>query len=656
MNKVKTIKIKNEDGSVSEESYAIAADALNIDMANGKNVQETIGTIDVDNDGNVATQLKKKINKSDIIDNLDSSDNNKVLSAKQGKVLNEAVAAANSDIKKKIYYFNTIAEMKADEDLVAGDTCQTLGYYEENDGGAGLYKIVDDSQLVDDGGSIHNLLNGLKAELIIEDNTINIKQFGAKSDGIADDTLAFQSCINKYNNIYIPIGTYKINNNIQINEHTRINGESMRNTIINFTNNEDYLFKYLTPINVSAYDRKINIELNNFKVNCKNFIKINENNLEDENWIKQGSLLRLVFKNLWLYGIYNTITDDNKDTNVLPDLETLLNYGCGFNCNSVFDSAIQDCRIERFGVGIYFKGCDINRIEHNRINGNGCHIYLDRVGTYGSQNRILHNDILHNLRYGGIRVQGTCFDTIEDNYFECYTPSACAIYAENERSLSIINNRFDNPSQTDIDLIRLNPQNTDNVTLNRVNPSSANNHCYINVLWDNHGSFQNKLIYNTAYITDNNEKLERRNNPFTLGNIRNNLLISPYNIIAENQKVGGTRFVQPYFLLDETENLYYFLDTTSANTSLILQFLNLKKNYAKFAKIRIKYKSTESNNYVVIRDENNTVLFNNFVTLNNDGTLRNVDIDLTANETLYDLLRIEIPVKAGVKIFSVELI
>ena len=57
MDKIKTVKIKNEDGTVSQESYYISADARNIDMANGKNVQETIGTIDVDNDGSIAEQL-----------------------------------------------------------------------------------------------------------------------------------------------------------------------------------------------------------------------------------------------------------------------------------------------------------------------------------------------------------------------------------------------------------------------------------------------------------------------------------------------------------------------------------------------------------------------------------------------------------------------
>ncbi len=170
------------------------------------------------------------------------------------------------------------------------------------------------------------------------------------------------------------------------------------------------------------------------------------------------------------------------------------------------------------------------------------------------------------------------------------------------------------------------------------------------------GSFGGKFNYVSAFISNNNGKLEKRNNPFTMSEDRNNLLINANNMIFENQRIGGTRFVQPYFILDETEGLYYFLDTTAQNTSLILQFLNLKKNYAKFAKIRIKYKSTEANNYVVVRDENNTAIFNNFVNLNNDNTLRTVDIDLTANETLYNLLRIEIPVKAGVKIFSVELI
>lgn len=68
MNKIKAVKIKEEDGSLSEESYTIAADAINIDMNNGENLQDTIGNIDIDQDGNIADQLKnlKKVKKEDV--------------------------------------------------------------------------------------------------------------------------------------------------------------------------------------------------------------------------------------------------------------------------------------------------------------------------------------------------------------------------------------------------------------------------------------------------------------------------------------------------------------------------------------------------------------------------------------------------------------
>ena len=62
-------------------------------MENGKELQETIGTIDIDNDGDISNQLKdlknNKINKTDIIDKLESDNKDKVLSANQGKILNE---------------------------------------------------------------------------------------------------------------------------------------------------------------------------------------------------------------------------------------------------------------------------------------------------------------------------------------------------------------------------------------------------------------------------------------------------------------------------------------------------------------------------------------------------------------------------------------
>ena len=61
MDKIKTVKIKNPNGSVSEETYIISVDAKDVDMKNGKDLQDTIGDINVDRDGSIAEQLKNII-------------------------------------------------------------------------------------------------------------------------------------------------------------------------------------------------------------------------------------------------------------------------------------------------------------------------------------------------------------------------------------------------------------------------------------------------------------------------------------------------------------------------------------------------------------------------------------------------------------------
>ena len=100
----------------------------------------------------------------------------------------------NNIINKKPYYFNNVANMKA-YNLVAGDMAITKGYYSANDGGGSNYNIVNDNTLVDDGGSIIELNNGLRAKLIINDK-INVEQFGSYGDSIHNDTNTIQNAIN----------------------------------------------------------------------------------------------------------------------------------------------------------------------------------------------------------------------------------------------------------------------------------------------------------------------------------------------------------------------------------------------------------------------------------------------------------------------------
>ena len=68
MDKIKTVKIKNPNGSVSEETYIISVDAKDVDMKNGKDLQDTIGDINVDRDGSIAEQLKNIIERLEALE------------------------------------------------------------------------------------------------------------------------------------------------------------------------------------------------------------------------------------------------------------------------------------------------------------------------------------------------------------------------------------------------------------------------------------------------------------------------------------------------------------------------------------------------------------------------------------------------------------
>ena len=90
-------------------------------------------------------------------------------------------------LNAKKYFFNNINAVKQAK-LKINDVVQTLGYYEPNDGGGALYLIREKTENdVEDNGFIHFVSNELVAELIVENNTINVKQFGAKGDGVSDD-------------------------------------------------------------------------------------------------------------------------------------------------------------------------------------------------------------------------------------------------------------------------------------------------------------------------------------------------------------------------------------------------------------------------------------------------------------------------------------
>lgn len=203
-----------------------------------------------------------------------------------------------SKINKKPYYFNSVAEMKS-YNLQAGDYAITKGYYSANDGGGANYEIVDDDNLVDDGGIIHSLTNGLYAKLIIINNVINIKQLGAKStseDLIKNDIKQYiEKYINLLDNdnynllkLYIPGGGYYCSQlNISREKGFYIYGDkgftidTISGTVISsYNDNQDYIFNIGSQNNYTYNWKLENLYFTSCDYKYDNGLKLNKNNVK----------------------------------------------------------------------------------------------------------------------------------------------------------------------------------------------------------------------------------------------------------------------------------------------------------------------------------------------------------------------------------------
>ena len=147
-------------------------------------------------------------------------------------------------LKKKPYYYDNIATMKLDDTLREGDMAITLGYYEVNDGGGAEYRIINDESLEDDGGSIHELNNGLKASL--NSNNIYVDMFGAKGDGVTDDSLYIGNAINYINTIkgilHFSKKTYLVSTSFFVRAGVSIEGNFATITPLNGSYIENFIF------------------------------------------------------------------------------------------------------------------------------------------------------------------------------------------------------------------------------------------------------------------------------------------------------------------------------------------------------------------------------------------------------------------------------
>lgn len=152
---------------------------------------------------------------------------------------------------KTFIVYNNLSELKDATNLIDGSYVQTLGYNSINDGGKAKYivRTKTNEDVPNDMNIIQLSDENLVAEMIIENDTINIKSLGAINN--TDITSKVEKALTLAKNIYFPNEEYTISN-LQIENEHKLYGKAIINLIAPvggyaiFSNVPDIIFDGLT--------------------------------------------------------------------------------------------------------------------------------------------------------------------------------------------------------------------------------------------------------------------------------------------------------------------------------------------------------------------------------------------------------------------------
>lgn len=135
---------------------------------------------------------------------------------------------------------HTIADLKAlnTSYITYGVVCYVMGYSETNDGGEGLFVYDSTSTATEDIGLVLAPSSNSGRWLRITNcNERRAEWFGARGDGITDDSAAIQACINSCNRVDLLAKTYIIGTWLMPRTGLIFNGENRQSTVLKLIDN-----------------------------------------------------------------------------------------------------------------------------------------------------------------------------------------------------------------------------------------------------------------------------------------------------------------------------------------------------------------------------------------------------------------------------------
>lgn len=361
-------------------------------------------------------------------DNLDVQEeiNNKLDEMAESGELAEIIAQyLNSNA---IFGFNNIEQLKEAEYLQEGSFVQTYGYSEMGDDGASKYKIreVTNQDTIDNMFILALTPENLVAELIIEDNKLNLHQVGIFGDNTTDVTEKLQAVIDKVpsgTTIKIPNGQYILTDKITLpNMSTKyiiLEGQNRDSSQLLF-NLSDTTLDCAIEMKGTGVDVLNKCIIKHLKINN---IKENDSSTTDGIHINNNYQVNCL-EDLSLYGFYNNL--DLGNSNWSFTLKNIRSSGC----------------------------------RNDGIHGHGTLNNIHLVGC----------DIMYS-KNANIFLQGAMNCSIEDTDFSVYTNGLYGIYMNYCNGININNCYYESAEDCTLIMSGIYAESVDGLTINSIDVS-----------------------------------------------------------------------------------------------------------------------------------------------------------------------------------------